>query len=322
MSTLDPPTQARGSVRFSVVVPAFNAAQTVTSAVESALAQTETDLEVIVVDDGSSDATGELVSKITDPRVRLVSQTNRGLSAARNAGITAARGTYIAFLDSDDLWLPRFLELTYRALEGVADPGFAYTDAYAFDALSGRVRRRTVMQHAHPPAPPPTDPDAFLLELLERNFVYVSTVVPAEVLAAVDGFDEHRHGAEDHDLWLRIVLAGYRAVWVPGQHALYRLHSGQLTGNELRTCRGVCEMYDTLDMDSMPTAAHRELLRRCRRRAHRELRLLAGEAPLRAAVREGRHVLGRVRQRVGLGDSWDRTPPAEVAAVFEDLAAV
>ena len=305
------------------MVPAFNAATTVVSAVQSVLGQTASDLEVIVVDDGSTDATGECVSRIADPRVKLTSQPNKGLPAARNAGIARARGQYVGFLDSDDLWLPRFLELTGRALATISDAGFAYTDAYAFDARSGRVRRRTAMEHARPPIPPPADRDAFLLELIQRNFVYGETVVPAEVLSAVNGFDERRSsGSEDHDLWLRILMAGYRAVWVPGQHALYRQHAGQMTKDPLLMIRGVCAMYNDLDIESMPTAAHRKALARSRRQAERELGIVEGTARLRGALRSIRHRLGRVRRRVGLGDSWDAVAPAEVAAAFPDLAAV
>src|SRR5450755_2097977 len=99
--------EVRSVPEFSVVVPADNAAGTISSAVRSVLAQTQPDLEVIVVDDGSTDATAEIVAGIEDSRVRVISQDNRGLPAARNAGVAAARGTYIALLDSDDLYLPR-----------------------------------------------------------------------------------------------------------------------------------------------------------------------------------------------------------------------
>ena len=117
-----------------------------------------TDLEVIVVDDGSSDETGGVAAAIPDPRVRVVSQSNRGLPAARNAGIAASRGQYVAFLDSDDLLLPRYLELSRDALQRTVNPGFAYTDAYVFDVVSGKLRERSAMARSNPPTPPPDDP--------------------------------------------------------------------------------------------------------------------------------------------------------------------
>ncbi|MFC6974687.1 glycosyltransferase family 2 protein [Halomicroarcula sp. GCM10025709] len=97
--------------RVSVVVPTYNRADTVGRAVESALAQTVTDIEVVVVDDGSTDDTAAVVTGIDDERVRyLAHERNRGRSAARNTGIEAARGEYVAFLDSDDRWLPGKLD--------------------------------------------------------------------------------------------------------------------------------------------------------------------------------------------------------------------
>jgi GT2 family glycosyltransferase len=307
---------------FSVVIPAYNAAATVRSAVASALAQTRPELEVVIVDDGSTDDTGEVVARIDDPRVRLHSQPNRGLSAARNAGIRVARGKYIAFLDSDDLWLPSFLELTGRALDAASDPGFAYTDAYAFDSLSGKVRRRTAMERNGPPIPPPDRAADFLLELLKRNFVYVSTAVPRSVLDSVGCFDETLTAVEDYELWLRIVIAGHQPIWIPGQHALYRTHAGQMSSDQVKMSSNLSTVYAGLRMEDMPGDAHRELLESRRIEAERELRTVGQEASLRAAIRGVRHRLGRIRKRLGLGDTWYDTAPADVAAAFPDLTAV
>jgi len=308
--------------RFSVVIAAFNAAGTIASAVGSALSQTQRDIEVVVVDDGSSDGTASIVAAINDPRVRLVSQVNRGLAAARNAGVAVACGSYVAILDSDDLLLPRYLELVGRALDEAGRPGFAYTDAYAFDASSGLVRQRTAMALMRPPRPPPSDPDRFLLELLKRNFVYVSIGLPRGVLDAVGGYDESRFAAEDYELCLRILAAGYDPIWIPGQHALYRIHPGQMSADGPRMTREVLGMFEALRPETMPSDLHRELLARRRREAERELRVVQGDARLAWALRRTRHAIGRVRQRTGLGDSWYHTPPADVAAAFPDLSAV
>src|SRR5450755_285989 len=302
--------------RFSVVVPAYNAEATVTSAVSSVLAQTQPDLEVIVVDDGSTDATAEVVQRIGDPRVHLISQANRGLSGARNAGVSAARGTYISLLDSDDLYLPTYLERSEHALQSTADAGFAYTDAYVFDSVSGRVRRRSAMARSNPPTPPPADPNGFLLALLKCNFVYVSTTMPRTVLEVVGGFDESRTSSEDYQLWLRILLGGYRAVWIPGRQALYRKHPGQMSKQLVTMSRNLAAVYDGLPMDDMPSAAHRELLTRRRRAARLDARVLS---PLAALVPLG---LVSAAKRAGVGESWYDTPPAEVKTAFPDLTAV
>ncbi len=306
---------------FSVVIPAYNAEATIASSVRSVLSQSRTDFEVIVVDDGSTDRTATAVERVADERVRLVSQPNRGVSTARNAGIAEARGRYVAFLDSDDLWLPSYLELAARALASAARPGFAYTDAYAFDPITGKVGRRAMVGR-QPPVPPPADRDAFLLELLERNFVHVCTSVPREVIEDVGGFDAAATPAEDYGLWLRIAVSGYDVAWIPGKHALYRLHAEQASRNELKLRRGEAAALLTIDPADLPTPAHRALLDRRRRELDHELRLLEGRAPLAGAARRLRRRLGRLRQAAGLGSACRDTPPTDVAAAFPDLTLV
>ena len=301
---------------FSVVIPAYNAARTIASAVRSALGQTEHDVEVIVVDDGCRDDTVAVVNAIADPRVRVISQDNRGLPAARNAGAAAARGRYLAFLDSDDLLMPTFLALGQEALERITQPGFAYTDAYVFDPGTGRLRRRSAMARTNPPTPPPEDPSEFLAALLRGNFIYVSTLVPRIVLEHVGGFDEARTSCEDYELWLRILLAGYRAAWVPGRQALYRKHAGQMSRDLRVMTYNLRAVYDSLPPQAMPTDDHRKLLRERQRSTDRQLRYftpLAKFAPMRMVT---------TIKRLGVTESWYETPPAEVATAFPDLRAV
>lgn len=115
--------------RVSVVIPMFNRAATIRRAVESALAQSFVDIEVVVVDDASSDASAAIVTAIDDPRLRLLRrERNGGASAARNAGVAASSGSLVAFLDSDDEWFPRKLEIQISALEyAPADVGVSCT---------------------------------------------------------------------------------------------------------------------------------------------------------------------------------------------------
>jgi glycosyltransferase involved in cell wall biosynthesis len=300
----------------SIIVPAFNAASTIASAVGSALAQTVTGLEVVVVDDGSTDSTADVVRGIADERVRLISQPNRGLPAARNAGIAVARGRYVSLLDSDDLLLPRYLELSHEALESSPGAGFAYTDAYVFDPVTGRVRQRTAMERANPPKPPPSDRDEFLLELLRRNFIYVAATISKDALDSVGGFDETRTSAEDYELWLRILIAGYRAAWTDSPQALYRKHAGQMSRKLVTMSRSLLDVYEAIRPEDLPSDAHRQLLAERRHRVARETRLLSVVA---WAVPQG---LVGVAKRAGVGEAWYDEPPAEVAAAFPDLRAV
>lgn len=307
------------SERLSVVIPAFNAATTIRSAVRSALSQTVSVLEVIVVDDGSTDATAEVVAGIGDPRVQLVSRSNGGPSAARNAGIAAARGEWIAFLDADDLWLPRYVETATAALTAATNPGFAYTDAYVFHAGRGQIRHGSVMDALDPPPP---DRASFLSALLRRNFVFTSATVPVAVLSAVGGYDESLRLSEEYDLWLRILVAGFDPVWMGGPLAIYRLHPAQSSRQILAMKRTAARVYHGLREEDMPSPDARKALLERRAASDREVAIVAGEAGAASLVRRARNALGRLRNRVGLKHSWYAQQPAEITDAFGDLRLV
>lgn len=307
------------SERLSVVIPAFNAATTVRSAVGSALRQTVPVLEVIVVDDGSADATAQVVSAIEDPRVALITQANGGPAAARNAGIAAARGEWVAFLDADDLWLPGYVEAALAALRATPNPGFAYTDAYVFDTGRGQVRVQPAMRAI---VPPPPDRESFLTALVRRNFVFTSATVPASVLAAVGGFDESLRLSEEYDLWLRILVAGFEAAWMGGPLSIYRAHPGQTSRQILAMNRTAARVYHGLRLEDMPTDESRQALLAQRAYGDREVAILAGEAGLASRARRLRNVLGVIRKRLGLTFSWYDPPPAEIVEAFGDLRTI
>ena len=129
---------------FSIVMPAFNAERTIGPAIRSALAQTRTDFELLVVDDGSTDATADVVRSVgNDPRVILISSENRGPAVARNLALERARGRYVSLLDSDDLYLPTYLADVEAALVADHRAGFAFPDAWVLDDRSGGFDTRT-----------------------------------------------------------------------------------------------------------------------------------------------------------------------------------
>ena len=126
--------------KVSVVIPTYNRAANVQNGIKSILAQTFSDLEVIVVDDGSSDGTGEILKNIFGDRIRYYFQPNQGASVARNRGVEEARGEWIAFLDSDDLWEKEKLEWQFRALEQFGPQcGACYTDVRFFNHSETRT---------------------------------------------------------------------------------------------------------------------------------------------------------------------------------------
>lgn len=202
---------------FSVVIPAYNRAATLGRAVASVLAQTCQDFEIVVIDDGSTDDPARALP--TDPRIRFFAQGNRGGGAARNAGIDRARGRFVAFLDSDDFYLPEHLATMCALLEGTTD-----TVGYARIVVD-RGQGRTFLKP--PRAIRPGEHMASYL-LCDRGFVPTITMVVARETARRVRFHEDLRTAEDTDFAIRLFLAGQRfamaetpgAVWkdIPDPH--------------------------------------------------------------------------------------------------------
>lgn len=236
MGEVDSPT-------FTVVMPAFEAERTIGLAVGSVLAQTRGDLELVVVDNDSTDRTVEQVEQfLEDGRVRLIHEPTRGAAAARNAGIAAARGRYVSFLDSDDVFLPDFLETMLAVLDS-SGADVAYTDGWAFDETTGRIFRRSAMSTWRPRRAPES-PEAFLRELLRRgNFVLVSVLLERALLARVGGFRVGLDPSEDWELWLRLSARGCRFAASSRRLVVYRRRTGQLTGDPVFTMRATQNVY-------------------------------------------------------------------------------
>ncbi len=216
---------------FSIVIPAHDAVRTIGATLASVLAQTRSDFEVVVVDDGSKDGTAESVEAIADPRVRVVRQRCLGPSAARNAGIAATGGPKVSFLDADDLWYPTYLDAMGKALDQQPRAGLAFTDAWVWHQAVGRFGRRTIMAPVPLPEGIPIDPTEFFRVLVERNVVFSSATVPRSVLERVGGFDESLRASEDWELWMRIAAHGYAAIRLGPVLAVYRVHAGSVSSN-------------------------------------------------------------------------------------------
>ena len=229
---------------FSVVIAAYEAASTVGGAIESVLAQTRQDFEIVVIDDGSRDETAAVAEAIAakDRRVSVHSQPNGGPSAARNRGIAVSTGEYVSMLDSDDLWMPQYLAQMGDALAADPRAGFAYTEAWELDELSGRFLKTTAMARQHPPSQ--TLPhERFLAELIQRNFVYNAVTVRRSVLEEVGGYDQDMTHGEDYELWLRIAISGFSAARVPGPLAIKRDSPRSLSDDEAAMAAGVRQAY-------------------------------------------------------------------------------
>ena len=232
-----PVTAATATV--SVVVPCYNAAPYVREAVLSVLSQTRPPLEVLVIDDGSTDDSGAVVQAIDDPRVRYHRQENGGAAAARNLGLDLARGDLVGFLDADDLWRPHALEVLASMIEASPDIACAFADFERFEDGSRRVigtQLRLYPELAHLPTRPLERPNAFRIEgdafceLIRYGDVpgFSSGMVYRRTTAAAVRFDPSLRVCEDMAFFLRVLLHGTVAF---SREVLcdVRRHSGNLT---------------------------------------------------------------------------------------------
>lgn len=208
--------------KVTVIIPTYNRARYLGEAIRSVLDQTFRDFELIVVDDGSIDGTATLVAEFDDQRVRYHHQPHRGISAALNAGIRAARGQYVARLDSDDRWLPEMLATLVPVLDGDSEVGVAYAKGQAMDS-SGRLL-------AHTQGLPQRFPgESLRTEVYDDCTCNVALVARSACFDRVGFYDEALIANEDWDMWLR-VARHYRFVFVDKVVALVRWHEDNLTG--------------------------------------------------------------------------------------------
>jgi GT2 family glycosyltransferase/SAM-dependent methyltransferase len=227
----------------SVVIPCFNLGAYVDEAVQSVLAQTRQDAEILIVDDGSDDpVTQHLLASYRRPRTRIIRTANRGLPAARNTGLEEARGRYVSFLDADDLFEPRFLEATIGKLE--ADDSLAFASCW----LTAFGDRQFSWQPEHCDFP----------WLLAEDTVCTAAPVCRDALLAIGGFDERPglDGYEDWALAVDLVERGHRGEIVPEPLFRYRIRPGSMSSETSRP-RNHMRVFETmLEKHADAYAAH------------------------------------------------------------------
>ncbi len=252
--------------RVSVITPTYNRADMIGGAIQSVLDQTYVDWELIVVDDGSTDNTAEVVSAYDDPRMEYIYQENRKLPGARNTGLRAAKGEYVAFLDSDDVFLPGKLELQVAVLD--QKPGIGLVASGWTEINAERRPIRTVRPWRLGRGLTLSD------WLYACPFNVLTVLVRREWLDRVGLFDEQQHYVEDWDLWLRMANSGCCMVWEPAIVCLRTIHAGNMVRNAAAMSEGLFRMLDKF-FDQQPTTA---AVRRHRDRVY-------ANAHLNAAVR-------------------------------------
>lgn len=216
-ATSSPAAADPSAPEVSVVIPAYNAEDTILSAVQSVLDQTCTSLEVLVIDDGSIDATVARLATLTDARLRVFRYANGGVAAARNRGMKLARGAFISFLDADDLWTRDKLETQLRALHDHPGAGAAYS-------WTAFVDERATFLFAK--APQHVEGDLYGDLLVNFSLASGSNVLARRgCLEALGGFDREAQPVEDWEYWLRVARQ-WPFVVVRAYQVLYRLRAG------------------------------------------------------------------------------------------------
>jgi len=213
--------------KASVVIPSFNRADLLPSAVGSVLTQTMSDLELIVIDDGSTDETRTACVQLSasDSRIRYLYQDNQGLPAARNAGIRAAQGEYVAFLDADDCWMPTKLEKQLAMADKVPSAGLVYCD-YACIDKTGRTWLPTYCENVG---------QTLYESLLYFNVIHGSAsavLIRKECFDQVGMFDETLRSLEDWDMWIRLAQS-YECAKVPEVLVYLLQHEAQMQRKSL-----------------------------------------------------------------------------------------
>lgn len=221
--------------RVSIVIPSYNCDRYLPEAIESVLAQTYQDFEIIVVDDGSTDRTSEVLQGYGD-RVRAIRQQNQGVAKARNHGIQQSQGAWIAFLDADDVLLPHKLAAQLAIADADPELGIVHSGWNRVDA-DGNVLMPVELWHQIP-------------ELTLETWLRWKPVLPSAMLfrrdwlLQVGGFDPRFPPAEDTELLLRLALKGCQAKWLPDITVNYRQHDASAMHKGLPQARSLAAVID------------------------------------------------------------------------------
>lgn len=221
--------------KVSVIIPIYNAEKFISETIESVMAQTYPDWEIIAVDDGSTDKTPEILKeykKKLPKKLHVITQKNSGVSIARNTGVSDAKGEYIAFLDHDDLWLPEKLEKQVKVLDSNKELGLLYSDSYMIDER-GNLKKDTLISSI-------MSRNILRIKMFRGNILnelfcvdfipLLTTIVRKDTFDKVGMFNPEYKISEDYDLFLRIAQL-YTVDFIERPLAKYRIHSRGISKN-------------------------------------------------------------------------------------------
>ena len=238
-------------------MPAYNAERYIAESIHSVIAQTYTNWELIIVDDGSTDGTAGIVKNFSsiDNRIKYIYQPNQQMGKARNTGIQNSNGKLVAFLDSDDIWVPGKIEIQVAAIVNqkadlVFSNGYVFSDStdqveYEYNTLCGEIYGQLAQR-----------------ELMRHNFIPIPSVLTYKsAVVEVGGFNEDLsiHNVADYQLWLKLLLRGFRFLGLADKLFFYRKHNSQSSHSDPYSFEAVLNMYEN-QLDA-PTSMKKEISR-------------------------------------------------------------
>lgn len=226
----------------SVIMPAYNASNYIQEAINSVIAQTYTNWELIIVDDGSTDATSSIIVDYSnrEGRIKCFYQENGKQGKARNLGISKASGSYIAFLDADDLWMPEKLEIQLQEIKE-KNVDLVFSDSYIFnnDNVFDRSRKMNTLNQIF------KGEEALKLFLIGNRIPTLTVLVKKERIEFVNGFTEKKEIplAEDYHLWLKMLISGFVFYGSDKTLAFYRVHIESSTSQDKSASKQLPEVF-------------------------------------------------------------------------------
>jgi glycosyltransferase involved in cell wall biosynthesis len=263
----------------TVVMPVYNGRDYLARAIESVMAQSMPDWELVIVDDCSTDDSLAVIGRyLVDPRVVLLRNgENVGVAASRNRALASSRGAYLTFLDQDDEWLPRKLELQLAAMLSHPEIGLLHAEYARIDPASqlmGQARDLPATSFVNPDAPVEVE-DVFAEIFVSNDIQPLTSMIRREVLDVVGHFDPSLRGTDDYELWLRIALR-YPVGHLRTIVGFWRAHPGQVSNRGYEQLLMRLRAIDTI-LDRFPDARQRVPAAAFRARMHRLCREVANE---------------------------------------------
>lgn len=208
---------------ISIITPVYNGGRYLAETIQNVLDQTFQDWELIIVNDGSTDNTCEIVNRYRSDRLCFIQQANQGVSVARNTGLKASKGQYIIFLDADDWWDPSCLELLLQTLQNVSlEYALVHSNwAFAADKDEIGIERSSTFRHG----------DGLRSLVIYNPFPIHAALIRRSALESIGGFGEEIPTLEDWELWIRLALGGYKFYYLPNLLAYYRWYAGSKSKN-------------------------------------------------------------------------------------------